>query len=144
MKKNFAWMILTTLLLSSALAFAEDGVKGRGTDYNIDTSASSTAIKVGERGKLVIAILPINGREIHKQAPLSIALRAPAGVVLDKAKLGRGDVTKDSKERLELSVNFSAKSAGDQNVEATASFFICTEKWCQRATENITVTIHVR
>ena len=131
------------LFLSSSSLRAE-GVKGQGVDYSIDTSASSTEVKVGERGQLVIAIVASKGRELHQQAPLSVSLRAPAGIVLDKAKLGRADATKASKDRVELRVGFSAKSAGDQNIDASASFFVCTEKWCQRASENISVTIHVR
>ncbi|MBN2358927.1 MAG: hypothetical protein JXR83_05705 [Deltaproteobacteria bacterium] len=130
--------------LAISLAAAGEEKKGRGVDYDIDVSASTRQLKVGERGKIVIAIVPSADRKVHKQAPISIDLRAPAGIVLDKAKLGRSDITKDSEKRLELSVGFVAKSGGEQSVEANATFFICTDKWCQRMTERIVIPVHVQ
>lgn len=125
-------------------AGAQEERKGRGVDYDIQTSASTKQLKVGERGKLVIAIIPTKDRKVHKQAPLSVSLRAPAGIVLDKAKLGRADVSQDSEKRLELSVGFTAKSMGEQSIEANASFFICTDKWCQRMSERIVIAVNVQ
>ncbi len=139
----------TFLTLGAALAlsislFAQDGDKGRGVDYNISTAASTSSLKVGERGSLVITILPTKDRKVHKQAPLTVTLRAPAGIVLDKAKLGRADVAKDDPKKVELSVGFTAKSGGEQAIDADASFFICTDKWCQRMTEHLSVTVKVQ
>ena len=57
-----------------------------------------------------------------EQGRYEVTLRAPAGIVLDKAKLGRGDISKDSEKRLELSVGFTAKTRGEQAVEANASY----------------------
>ncbi|MFH1809013.1 MAG: hypothetical protein ABIJ09_09730 [Pseudomonadota bacterium] len=139
-----------TLLLSLGLLAlwlplrAEEEPKGRGVDYNIETSASTKQIKVGERGNFVLAIVPGKDRKVHKQAPLSVTLRAPAGIVLDKAKLGRSDVTVDDGKRMEMSVGFAAKSVGEQAIEANATFFICTDKWCQRMTEQVAVTVNVQ
>ena len=137
-------LIALALSMMAGSAFAQEAGKGRGVDYNIDTSATTSTVKVGQRGTLVLAILAGKDRKVHKQAPLSISLRAPAGVVLDKAKLGRADVRKDDDTRVELAVGFEAKSAGEQAVEADASFFICTDKWCQRMSEQVSVTIKVQ
>jgi hypothetical protein len=130
-------------LLASCVFAAEGEKKGRGVDYDIDTAGSTKLLKVGEAGKLVIAIVPGKDRKVHKQAPLSVDLRAPAGIVLDKAKLDRGDITKDSEQRMEITVGFKAKSGGEQAIEANAAFFICTDKWCQRMSERIIVNVTV-
>ena len=123
---------------------AQEEPKGKGVDYTIETTASTRQLKVGERGSFVLAIVPGKDRKVHKQAPLSVTLRAPAGIVLDKAKLGRADVAADDGKRVELKVGFAAKSAGEQAIEADLTFFICTDKWCQRMTEQVTVTVNVQ
>lgn len=144
MKHSYLVAFTVVFAFAAAPVWAQEQAKGRGVDYQIDTSASTKQVKVGERGKIVIAIVPLNDRKVHKQAPLSVTLRAPAGVVLDKAKLGRGDITQDSEKRLELTVGYSAKTMGEQAVEANASFFICTDKWCQRMSERLAITVKVQ
>jgi hypothetical protein len=142
--KTTSAILIAVGALAISLAAAGEEKKGRGVDYNIDVAASTKQLKVGERGKVVIAIVPGAGRKVHKQAPLSIDLRAPAGIVLDKAKLGRADITQDSETRLELTVGFAAKTGGEQSVEANATFFICTDKWCQRMTDRIVIPVNVQ
>ncbi len=142
--KRASLLTITAALLLSISAQSADEAKGRGVDYDIDTAASTAQIKVGERGKFVMAIRPRKDRKVHQQAPLSVALRAPAGIVLDKAKLGRKDAVAGDDKKVELSVGFVAKSGGEQAIEADATFFICTDKWCQRMTEQVTVTVRVQ
>jgi len=142
--KTIRTILVAVAGLAISLAAVGEEKKGRGVDYDIDISASSKQLKVGERGKIVIAIVPGADRKVHKQAPLSIDLRSPAGIVLDKAKLGRSDITQDSEKRLELTVGFAAKTGGEQSVEANATFFICTDKWCQRMTERVVIPVNVQ
>lgn len=143
-------LFTTPLLVAASLLAlwmplrAQEEPKGKGVDYTIDTSQSTRQLKAGERGTYVLAIVPGKDRKVHKQAPLSVTLRAPAGIVLDKAKLGRADVASDDGKRVELKVGFAAKSAGEQAIEADATFFICTDKWCQRMTEQVAVTVNVQ
>ncbi|MBI5495156.1 MAG: hypothetical protein HY904_09005 [Deltaproteobacteria bacterium] len=128
----------TALLLWTAVATAEE------PHYALDTTRSSAELTVGEKGVLSIVIKPAPGRKVHDQAPLSISLKAPKGLTLAKAKLGQADVVNKGQAAPEFSVEITATAAGPQATEADLQFFICTEKWCERQQQRITVSTVVK
>jgi hypothetical protein len=136
---------LGALLFAGAAAADDKKPKDRATkdDYAIDTSKSSAALEVGEDGKLALVITPKNGTKIHPQAPLEVKLTVKDGVDLEKKKLGRKDIKDAEAKSPELTCGVKGKKKGTHNVEADVSFFLCTDTFCQRMTDRVTIAVKV-
>ncbi len=137
---------LPLVLAAAPVLHAEDAPKKeRATkdDYQIDTSGSSSAVSVGNDGVIKLVLVPKNGTKIHPQAPLEVKLSQPDGIKLEKRKLGRGDVADKAAKQPALSTDVSGQKPGSYTVDADVSFFLCTDEWCQRMTDRVSIPIKV-
>ena len=115
--------------------------------YDVTTDGSSQAVKVGEKGKLVIEFHTKPGSHISGEAPLKIELSAKAAK-LEKEKLtGADSVAKkaEGKDYVDpkFEVPFTAAAAGKASVDAKLTFFICTDKVCARQQKTLSVPVVV-
>ncbi|MEW5852441.1 MAG: hypothetical protein AB2A00_26880 [Myxococcota bacterium] len=111
--------------------------------YTVDTSGTPREVKVGDKGSLSIVITPSAGKKVHDQAPLVVSLKGSKGVALAKNKLGHSDVANKGDKAPQIKAEFTAREPGEQTVDADMQFFICTDKWCERMTEKVKVTLNV-
>lgn len=145
------WLAALTLvaLAASLPALAADDAapkkRDRATkdDYRIDVSGSSAELQVGQDGVIKLVLVPKNGTKIHPQAPLEVKLSEPDGIQLEKRKLGRGDVADKEAKDPALSTAVSGRKAGSYSVDADVSFFLCTDEWCQRMTDRVSIPMKV-
>ncbi len=115
--------------------------------YELSTDGTSKAVKVGEKGKLVIAISAKPGAHVSGDAPMKIEL-ASKELKAEKEKLTLADaMTKKSDkheiEEARFEVPFSASKAGKANLEAKLTYFICTDKVCARQQKTIQFPVDV-
>lgn len=133
-------------VLSAALAWS--GEPDVTSLYEVRTEGSSTAVKVGEKGKVVITIKARNGAHVSDEAPLRIELSGK-GAKPEKEKLTLADsLVKKAEGSAEFpdprfEVGFSAPSAGAASLDAKMTFFICTEKVCARQTKTLNFPVTV-
>jgi len=131
--------LIATLALGLALSASP---KADEKFYSVETAGTTAKLKVGADGKLKLHIKPAKGYKISREAPLKIKLAA-AGVKLKKDALGQKDATDEKSEAPAFEVGFAALSAGDQGIEADASFFLCNETICEKKTEKLKVAVKV-
>lgn len=130
------------LLLIATTAVAEE--KATKDDYELDTSGTDAKIKAGADGKFSLVVRPKNGKKVHPDAPLEVVFKDPKGVKPAKNKLGRNDIADKSAKAPELRTTLHADKAGAVTLEASVSFFLCTDaSWCQRMTDRVSVPITV-
>lgn len=106
-------------------------------DYTLDPSPTSSTLAVEAPGILGLRIVAKNGTKVHPQAPLELRVQAPEGLRLEKGKLSRSDVVAHSEAGTELRTEMRALRAGRFTVAGELSFFLCTDAWCQRMTDEI-------
>ena len=133
--------ICSTLLASACFAQAPDVA----ALYDVSADGSSQKLKVGEKGKLVIAFHTKAGSHISGEAPLKIELTAK-DAKLEKEKLTLADsVTRKEagKEYVDpkFEVPFVVAAAGKASLEAKMTFFICTDKVCARQQKTLSVPV---
>jgi hypothetical protein len=136
--------LLGTMLLAVS-AFAEPEV---GSFYEVSTHGSSTSLKAGETGKMVLSIKAKNGAHVSDEAPLRVELTSKQSK-LGKDKLTLADAVNAKKPgdteyadpRFE--VPFTPTAQGPTSVEAKMTFFICTEKLCSRQTKQLSLNVDV-
>ena len=134
-------MKLATLSLLLALAArADDGAQA----YRIDSTQGPLKVKVGAAGKAHVEIVPRADAHVSPDAPLSVALSSGPALKLEKAKLLRADTRETKAHGVEFDVPFVASGpAGSSELKAQVSFFICTDKLCEKQKRDVTLAVQV-
>ncbi len=116
--------------------------------YEVTTDGSTTSLKAGESGKVVIAIKVKDGAHVSDEAPLKIELSSKQSK-LAKEKLTLADSLNKKPEGAtdypdpRFEVGFTPATQGPTSVEAKLTFFICTEKLCARQTKQLSLPVEV-
>src|SRR5258705_14014650 len=100
--------------------------------YKIETSQAPLKVKRGETGQARVTVVPRSDAHVSPDAPLSVTVSAGPALDLPKQKLGRPDAKATEAKGVEFDVPFVGKQAGNDQLKAQVSFFICTEKLCER------------
>ena len=127
------------LTLALLLLAAAPDVSGT---YKIETSPV-VKVKKGEAGKAHVAVVPRADAHVSPDAPISLTVKAGPALKLDKEKLGRADARETAAKGVEFDVPFTAASAGKDEVKGTLSFFICTEKLCEKQKQEVSLAVLV-
>jgi hypothetical protein len=139
------YLMLAVVLFLALPAVAETDVAAF---YDVTTDGSTTRLKAGETGKVIISIKALNGAHVSDEAPLKIELSSKQSK-LTKEKLTLADslnVKKDGEKNYpdpRFEVPFTPSAQGNTTVEARMTFFICTEKLCSRQTRHLTFPVEV-
>lgn len=112
-------------------------------DFSLDTNGTSSVIKMGGEGQFRLVVTPKNGKRVHPDAPFEVVFKAPRGVRPAKMRLGRADIVNKAGTAPEVRTTLHPEQAGSAALEASVSFFLCTDSWCQRMTDRLTVDITV-
>src|SRR5256885_13045350 len=131
-------LFLTLLALAALPVLADDVGADAAKAYKIETTAA-LKLRKGEKGDAHVTIVPRSDAHVSPDAPLSMALSAGPKVLLAKTKLGRGDGTATPQKGLDFTIPVTATAAGRDEVKGQLSFFICTEKLCERQKREVTV-----
>ena len=110
--------------------------------YDLDISATPKVAKGGS-GSVTVHITPKGGAEIHKEAPIKLALQAPANVEMSKTQVGRKEL-KMNGNNASFDVPFTAREAGNGDIEVTLSFYICTDQVCAHQERKASLPVAVR
>ncbi len=130
-------------IVSAPLARGADLGAEAAQTYRVETKGSTTSVKQGGRGKVVLAFVPIGKVHVHPQAPLKITLES-AGLVLGKASLGHQDAVDPKAEAPRFEVPFVAQKRGRQEAKAKLDFFVCSDQWCVKQVKDVVVPVDVK
>lgn len=135
---------LAALALAAApLARGDDPAAEAARSYRIETAGTTTEVKAGGKGSLVLTIVPVGKVHVHPQAPLKITL-ASKGLSLEKTSLGHKDAVDPKAEGPRFEVPFVAGAAGKHDATAKLDFFICSDQWCVKQTRDVTVAVNAK
>ncbi len=126
------------IALIAALLAAPD-VSGT---YRIETS-KLLKVQKGETGHARVEVVPRPDAHVSPDAPISLTVRAGQSVKLAKEKLGRSEAKETKAKGVEFDVPFTAQAAGKDQLRATLSFFICTEKLCEKQKRELALAVEV-
>lgn len=136
---------LAALAMAAAPARAADPSAEAARAYTVETGASTSAVRVGEPGRLVLVIKPIApGWHVHPQAPLKIRFEVPAALKLDKVELSRRDVVDAKASEPRFETGFVASQVGAQDAKASLDFFICSDAACVKQLTTVSIPVTVK
>jgi hypothetical protein len=98
---------------------------------------------VGGKGAASVTIATLKGWHVNGEAPITLALTAPAGLTLPKTKLARADLAASTKESARFDVAFEASEAGAKVIPVEARFVICQETACKPVKETLSLNVDV-
>jgi hypothetical protein len=130
---------MIALALAGLLAASPD-VSGT---YRIE-SPKVLKVKKGETAHAKVEVVPRSDAHVSPEAPISLSLTSGGGVKLVKDKLGRADAKETQAKGVEFDVPFTAAASGKDELKGTLSFFICTEKLCEKQKREIAMAIEVQ
>lgn len=110
--------------------------------YRIETS-KLVKVHKGETGHARVEVVPRPDAHVSPDAPISLTVSAGQSVKLAKEKLGRTDAKETKAKGVEFDVPFTAQAAGKDQLRATLSFFICTEKLCEKQKRELALAVEV-
>ena len=128
-------LALALVLALPAASRADDGANA----YTIESTPGPLKVKKGAQAKAHVEIVPRKDAHVSPDAPLSVALSSGAGLKLEKAKLLRADTRETKARGVEFDVPFTA--TGSDELKASVSFFICTEKLCERQKRDVILAV---
>jgi hypothetical protein len=142
-------LALAALTLAAAAHASGGAAPAGGPDaartYRIVTDGSTAALKRGEKGKVVVAIEPLEkGVHVNREFPLRYRLQASPGLALAKGEVVRADAVDPAAENPRFEVAFTASAAGAQQVTVQMRFAICSDTWCIPQQRTVTVPVDVR
>lgn len=136
---------LAALALAAAgPALAADGANAAST-YKVVTDGSSRALRVGEKGKVVVVVDPLEkGIHVNREFPLKYKVEPSAGLKVEKTEWKRGDAVEPGAENPRFEIPVVGVAKGAQQVTVLMRFAICSDTWCVPQTKTITVAIDVK
>ena len=126
-------------LIAAGLLAASPDVAGT---YRIETS-KVLKVKKGEKGQARVAVVPRSDAHVSPDAPLTMIVSAGPALDLPKPKLGRTDAKPTEVKGVEFEVPFVGKQPGKDELKAQMTFFICTEKLCERQKREVALAVVV-
>ena len=135
-------LVLAGLFAVPALADG-DAPADAAKAYKIETSQGPLKVKRGEKGQARVAVVPRSDAHVSPDAPLSVTVSSGPALDLPKQKLGRSDAKTTEAKGVEFDVPFVGKQAGKDELKAQMTFFICTEKLCERQKREVALAVVV-
>jgi hypothetical protein len=142
--RKLAPLALLAALAAPALALAKEPGDDAARGYLIETGDSTASLATGERGKLVLVIRAQGSWHVDPRTPLKVDLVAPAGLQLEKTRLGKKDVVDPKSESPRLEAPFTAAAAGRHDVRAKLDFFVCSADACVKQVREVAIPVTVR
>jgi hypothetical protein len=136
----------TTLALALALvplSLAAGASAAPAAESLYEITKVEPKVAVGATGTASLTIKVKGGWHVNDEAPISVALTAPAGVTVKKAKLTRADLAASSKQSARFDIPVSATEAGKKTINAEAHFVICQEQACKPVKETLALAVEV-
>ena len=100
-------------------------------------------VAVGGTGTASLTITAKAGWHVNAEAPITVALTAPAGVTVQKAKLTRADLAQSTQESARFDIPVSATEAGKKTINAEARFVLCQEQACKPVKETLALAVDI-
>jgi hypothetical protein len=137
-------LIALAALMFAAPAIAADPGADAANGYAIDTAGSTQKLAPGARGKLVFTIHPRGAWHVDPRTPLRIDLTAPAGLELEKQRLGKKDAVGPKADAPRFEAAFTAVEPGTHEAKAKLDFFVCSDTACVKQVREVSIPVTVQ
>ena len=101
------------------------------TDEYIVEVRRAADLSVGMDTRVEVVVIPKDDFHFNLEFPTSVAVSAPAGVSIDKARQGLSDaIKKDETNGATWDVAMTVSEVGTKRFKCDLEFLVCTDKLC--------------
>ncbi len=126
-----------------AAALIASGSAAARADALYEVTKTEPKLAVGATATATVTMKAKGGWHLNAEAPISVALTAPAGVSVPKPKLARADLAASTTDSARFDIPVSATEVGKKSIAAEARFVICQEQACKPVKETVALAIDV-
>lgn len=134
----FATIGTMTVVLAASVSTVSNA-----SDALYEIKKTEPKVAVGGTGTATLTITAKAGWHVNGEAPITVALTAPTGVTLQKAKLTRADLAQSTPEAARFDIPVSATEAGTKTINAEARFVLCQEQACKPVKETLALAVEI-
>ena len=135
---------LAALALLLPLAARADGSDAEAANAYVFTATESPIkLKQGAPGAVFLRVAPKPGAHVSPDAPLTVNLSGGAAIDLPKLKLTRADSKPYGDQGVEVTLPFSAKAKGADELKASFIFYICLKDVCARQQKSLSFPVSI-
>jgi hypothetical protein len=84
----------------------------------------------GKPGSVAVTLKPRGVYHVNQDYPMSVALKAPAGITLAKAELQKAEAAEFTEKVARFDIPVTPTAAGSHKLEAHVKFAVCTPENC--------------
>jgi hypothetical protein len=134
-------LVLTLTVFTCGLTV--EATSARAADALYEITQKTPKVAVGATATASLTIKAKSGWHVNAEAPINLALTAPAGLSLKKSKLTRADLAATSVDSARFDIPISATEPGKKSIAAEARFVICQESACKPVKETLALAVDV-
>jgi hypothetical protein len=134
---------IAQLCVSAATTFSLASAAFAASDSLYEIKKIEPKVAVGATATASLTITAKSGWHVNAEAPITVALTAPAGVTVQKAKLTRADLAQSTQESARFDIPVSATEAGKKTISAEARFVLCQEQACKPVKETLALAVEI-
>lgn len=136
-------MRLAPLLLLLAVPLLPARADEAAQAYRVESTALLKLNK-GQKMSAHVEVVPLRGAHVSPDAPISLTVASGGAVQLAQQKFARADAHETQAKGVEFALPLTGEARGKDEVKGTLSFFICTEKLCERQKKEIAIPVEVQ
>ena len=124
-------------------AHAEGSIAGAVAGKPFSVTVAPVSGHKGLAVKATVVVKPGAGYHINEEFPTKLSLKAPAGVTVAKAELGKADA-KLSKDECRFEVTLTGTETGKKTVAGDLRFAVCTDTTCDPQKAAVSLEVDVK
>jgi len=118
--------------------------QAQGKKYTLKVETSPEAVAKAKAATYKITITPKEGFLLKTVTPFKAKLSSSTGIEIAKAAFTAKDFDDPKAAAKSVSTSITCKSAGQNEIDADLTFFICNDELCERFKEKPKLTFAVK
>jgi hypothetical protein len=136
---RFGAVLVVTMLIACVGKSGEPQIPVAGKDYHIDVGPK--AVTTGAAASCEVTITPSGPWALKIETPFSARLESDPGLSVAKTQLDKADFVDPKAQAKTVRTACTASAAGDHQLKASLSFFLCSAEICKRMQEQVAATV---
>jgi hypothetical protein len=136
---RFGLVVVVTMLFACEGKSGEPQVPVAGRDYRIDVGPK--VVTTGAAAACEVTITPQAPWALKIETPFSARLEADPGLTVAKTQLDKADFVDPKASAKTVRTSCTASAAGDHQLRANLSFFLCSHEICKRMQEQVAAVV---
>jgi len=136
------WLISILFAALLPIAAFASGKAAPERNYSLTYKSQAASVAIGSAAACDLEITPRSGWKLKAETPFKAKLFASNGVILARDKYASTDFKDPKASTKTISTGFEPTHSGSGTIEAELSFFVCSDRTCQRQKDRVSCSFN--